>query len=597
VTKRRAWLTVSAFLLFLSVAVAFGGALGNGFVFDDQQYVLGNPLVKDGLSWSSAQGAFSSLYAANWHPVTWLSHQVDVSLFGLAPAGHHGVNLLLHAANALLLLVVLARLTGSPWKSLIVALLFSVHPLRVESVAWVAERKDLLSGFFFLLTLGAYGEWLKRPSPKRKVRLIVAFALGLASKPMLVTLPFLFLLLDYWPLSRLPAWTFVALRRLVAEKIPLFALACASAAITVIAQNRGGAVSSLEHHSLATRLLNAPAAYFGYVQQTFFPVDLAVFYPHREGWPLLRDALAGAALLLVVSTLVLKLRRTRPAALVGWCWFLGMLVPVLGLVQVGDQAAADRYTYLPQIGLFVFLIFPLAYRRWSRPLRMASGALAITVVVILAAVSRSDVRFWRSDETLFSRAAAVTDRNWLANFNLALALSAAGKKDEARRRLDEAIVLGPDVAKLRLILGRFLEREGKAEEAAASYREALRLDPRSPEILGRLGNVLSDLGRSEEALIRYRQALEAAPERPNLQYDLAVELLRLGRIEEAEAPLRAVIRLSPNFAPAWNNLGIIAASKGNQREAAEQFSRALAIDPANEDARANLLKARSLRQP
>jgi len=224
--------------------------------------------------------------------------------------------------------------------------------------------------------------------------------------------------------------------------------------------------------------------------------------------------------------------------------------------------------------------------------------------VILASVTRTEVRFWRSDETLFSHAAAVTDRNWLANFNLALALSAAGKKDEARRRLDEAIALGPNVARPRLILGRFLEREGKVEEAVAAYREALRLEPRLmsartalAETLGRMGNVLSDQGRSEEALSRYRQALESAPERPGLQYDLAVELLRLGRLEEAEAPLREVTRLSPDFAPAWNNLGIIAARKGNYREAAERFSRALAIDPANEDARANLLKARSLRQP
>lgn len=496
-----------ALLLALATAAAYAGTLRAGFVsFDDPEYVLENPHVASGLTAANAAWAFRSGHASNWHPLTWISHMLDVELFGLAPAGHHATSLVLHVACALLLLFALDRMTKAFWPSALVAGLFALHPLNVESVAWVAERKNVLSTAFLLLTLLAWAAWVERRRPGAYALALAAYALGLMSKSMLVTLPFAMLLLDFWPLGRMSA---SRLPRLVLEKAPFLALAAVSSAVTYSIQSAGGAVSSSALLPLDVRASNALVSCARYLAHAVWPSGLCCYYPH----PLtVQPVLAGGALLLLVgiSWLAIRERTRRPWILVGWLWYLGTLVPVIGLVQVGAQAMADRYAYVPLVGVLVGVVWSAREVLGARP-RIAA-AVSIPLLLALGVATSRLVATWRSSEALFSRAISVTRRNGLAHHNLADALLKKGDVDGAIRHFLEALAVFPRYYDANKNLGRVLASIGRHEEAAARFRLALQTLPRSVEARRDLAVALVRLGRVDEGIVEYRTLLELAPE-------------------------------------------------------------------------------------
>ena len=546
-------------LLAAVTCAAFAGVLRNGWVsFDDPRYVYENlhvirGLRLDGLSWFLVHP-----HGENWHPLTSWSHLLDVQLFGLAPAGHHAVSVLLHALNAVLLVIVLHRMTGAWWRSLLVGALFALHPLRVESVAWVSERKDVLSGLFFLLTLEAYRRWTVRPGRARYAALVAAFALGLMSKPMLVTLPFVLVLLDVWPLGRLrglprnPATRAPVrpLPGLVAEKWPLFALSVLSAVVTFFVQRQGGAVVSVERLTLVHRIFNALVSYWRYVEKTLWPHDLAVIYPFGHGSESLAAAVAAAGLLAVTAVFLRQARR-RPYLVVGWLWYLGMLVPVIGLIQVGSQAFADRYTYLPTIGLLVVPVWfvgeLVASSRAGRVVATSASALALTG---LALAAMRQVPFWKDTRTLFEHALAVT-----------------GDNPVAHEKLGEALL-----------------QEGKIQLAVERLEKALSLQPTFPDAHINLGIALGLLGRYEEAVAHFRSGL-ASHETAEAHHNLAFTLAKMGRLDEAIPEYEAALRLEPTKYLSLVQLGAALGVKGRFAESAEFLRRALELNPADEGTR------------
>jgi len=500
---------LTAFLLVVAVLLLFARTGRFSFVvYDDDQYLTGNPRVQSGLSAEGVAWAFTTTHAANWHPLTWLSHMLDVELFGMDPGAHHRVNVAFHAANTLLLFLVLLRMTAAPGRSAFVAALFAVHPLHVESVAWVAERKDLLCAFFWFLALGAYARYAARPVLKRYLPVLLLFALALLSKPMAVTLPFVFLLLDFWPLGR--ASSPAGILRLLPEKIPLFVLTAASCAVTLVAQQQGGALAPLRALAPGVRLAHALVAYAAYLGKTLWPASLAVFYPHPgiapPAWKV-----AGAILLLAALSALAVWRRDRsPWILTGWLWFLGTLVPVIGLVQVGEQAIADRYTYLPLVGIFLALAWelPEIARRCNLPGR-ALQAGAVLVLLPLAVASWVQTGYWKNGETLFEHTLRASPENWLAE----------------------------------VTLGAFREEEGKIDEAIAHYRNGLRLKPDFPFGHNNLGAILMRRGQVEEAIPHFREAVRILPDYLEAQYNLANALSRTGRHDEARIHFREVLRI------------------------------------------------------
>ncbi|MFL6199060.1 MAG: glycosyltransferase family 39 protein [Thermoanaerobaculia bacterium] len=471
-----AWSGVGLALLTLA---AYLPVLAHGFIrFDDPLYVTRNPHVQAGLSWEGIAWAFSANVASNWHPLTLLSHMLDCELFGMDPLGHHLTSLLLHTASVVLLFEALRRLTrdqpGSIWRSAAVAALFAVHPTHVESVAWIAERKDVLSGFFWMLTLLAWAGYVRQPSPKRYAAVALALAAGLLSKPMVVTLPFVLLLLDVWPLRR-------EIR--VKEKLPLFALAAASCVATVIAQF--GAIGLASRFPLRLRLANAVLSYAAYLRKTLLPTRLAVFYPMPGEFPAWK--VAGAALLLACLT-VLALRAGR-YVLVGWLWFLGTLVPVIGIVQVGGQAMADRYTYLPTIGLFLIAAWGLPRRaRWVVP----------GVVLALAIGTRLQLRHWEDSESLFRHAAAVTERNFIAHLNLAQIHAEHGERGPALEHFRTTLEIRPGMWQAQASLGNTLRRWGRPDKALPHLRNAVRLRPHDPRLRRALAEAQEEARRMSE---------------------------------------------------------------------------------------------------
>ena len=602
---RGRWLVLA--LLAAVTSAVFAGVLGHGWtLFDDPRYVFDNPRINRGWRLDQALWFLVQPHGENWHPLTSWSHMLDVQWFGLAPAGHHATSLLFHALNAALLAWVLFGLTGAWWRSVLVAALFALHPLRVESVAWISERKDVLSGLFFLLTLEAYRRWVARPDRLRRALLIVTFALGLMSKPMLVTLPFLLVLLDIWPLGRLkgmprnPAFRAPArpLRGLIAEKWPLLALSVASAVITFFVQRRGGAVVSAVLVGPARRLSNALIAYGRYVEKTFWPHDLAVLYPYRLELDAALTA-GSAAALVTATTVFLWQARRRPYLAVGWLWYLGMLVPVIGLIQVGSQSYADRYTYLPTIGLMVALVwFVGELVADSRPGRfVASGAFALALAG-LSIVTMRQVPVWKDTSTLFGHALAVTSANWVAHEKLGEALLQEGKIPQAIAQLEEALRIHPTCADAHNNLGIILGMQGRREEALEHFRTAQRR-MNTAEVHHNLAYALANLGRVDEAIPEYEAALRLDPDRyltlvmlskilgargrfaeagGYLQHALeldptdletrrlfAVTLLQEGRIEEVLTAYREVLRQSPDDLDALNNVAWIRATHAEAR--------------------------------
>jgi protein O-mannosyl-transferase len=511
---------------------------------DDDQYVYDNPWVSHGLDWSTTKWAWTSTFAANWHPLTWLSHLLDTSIYGPLPGGPHFTNVLLHALNALLLFLVLSRLTGSPGPSWVAAALFAWHPLRVESVAWISERKDLLCGLFWMLTLWAYlrvAEEFKIQGSKFKVfyaLCILFFVLGLLSKPMMVTLPFVLLLLDYWPLQQ---------RRPLKEKWPFFALAAAGCAVTVVAQHAGGAIKSFQQAPFLLRAANIPVAYVTYIGKTLWPSHLCAFYPLPDKAPVL--AAAGSSLALAaITALTVRWRREYPWLLVGWLWFLGTLIPVIGWVQVGAQALADRYTYLPSIGLFIMLAWSVQHWLVRRP-AARSWVVGATFLGLLGCVLATErqLPYWRDSMALYGRILQYFPDCASAQNGLGLALSDAGRRAEAIDHYKEALRLEPASVHAHYNLGIELAEAGKLEEAMFQFTEALKLNPNNEQLHNNVGVVLAQEGKFQAALEQFQQAIKLNPQYPKPYLNAGMALERLGRTNEAQTNYQKAAQLDPDL--------------------------------------------------
>ena len=486
--------------LVITTLVVYWQVKNHEFIgFDDVTYVTKNPHLQAGLSLEGITWAFTSERAGNWHPLTWLSHMLDIQVYGMAPGRHHLTNVLFHIMNTLLLFLVFRRMTGALWQSAFVAALFALHPLHVESVAWIAERKDVLSTFFWMLTMGAYVWYVERQGFLRYLPVLLFFILGLLAKPMLVTLPFVLLLLDYWPLSRfqfghqngnIVIQQKSVVIRLICEKIPLFALAAASCIVTLFAQQSGGAICSFSAFPINIRIANALVSYVGYIVKMLWPHQLAVLYPHPGMLPWIQ--VIGACLLLVfISILAVMTLKRRPWLIVGWVWYIVTLVPVIGLVQVGSQAMADRYTYVPLIGIFIMIAWgiPELLSGW-RNRKIGLSTMAVACLLVLMATTWFQVRYWANSVTLFERALAVTENNYVLHSNLGVTLFSKGRVDEAIGHFHNAMRINPRFAEVHNNLGIILIRKGKLEEAVAHFREALRIKPGYVDVQNNLEKAL-----------------------------------------------------------------------------------------------------------
>ena len=574
--------SVCALLIVLCLAVYAQTVKFELLLFDDNDYVTDNPHVRSGLNLKGLAWAFTTMHASNWHPLTWISHMLDCRLYGMRAGGHHLTSVLLHAGNSLLLFLVLGRMTGRLGRSAFVAAVFAVHPLHVESVAWVAERKDVLSTLFGLLAVWAYARYAEKSNATRLLLALSAFALSLLAKPMLVTLPLVFLLLDFWPLAR-GGWDW----RLLREKTPFFVLALASTCVTYAAQQKGGAVSPLEALPLGVRLQNAVVTYAVYLIQVFWPKDLAFFYPHPgHGQP---PAQVFGALLLLVSTtlLVLKALRGHPYMAVGWLWYLGTLVPVIGLVQVGGQARADRYMYFPMVGILVMVAWGVAELRF-RHRRIVLAALAALSVAGLTVLAWCQTRYWQNNRALFEHALAVTVNNPVAHLFLGITLMNEGRPEEAVAQIQKSLSIRPGYVFAHVNLGVVLERSGATDQAIVHFREALRLKPECKDCEYNLGVTLAKQNQLDEALEHYSRARRLNPESALVENNLATVLARLGRTDESIAHLERALRIDPAYGEAHYNLGVTMAQVGRADAAAVEYRQALRLKPDYPDARYKL---------
>ncbi|HEX9579190.1 MAG TPA: tetratricopeptide repeat protein [Myxococcales bacterium] len=574
--RLESWLC-AALLAALSLS-AFSPAASFSFVgLDDGDYITGNPHIQHGFTRASLAWAFTRFHFSSWHPLTWMSHMLDWTLWGPAASGHHLTSVMLHAANGVLLFVFLLQATRLLLPSFFTAALFAVHPLRVESVVWISERKDVLSAFFFLFTLLAWLAWVRRPGLWRYLLVFALLAAGLASKPMLVTAPLVLLLLDVWPLRRFPGLPW---RRLVLEKIPLFGLSLLSGLLTLQAQGAGGAVNRTI--PLAAGILHALDGCATYLMMTLWPARLAVHYPlQSERWPVL---LGSAALLAAATAVCVWQRRERPQLLVGWLWFVVMLLPVVGVIQVGSQSVADRYTYLPLIGLFFALSFSLP---WGAGRLLPTGAAAVIALLYLLTLRQET--FWRDTHALFAHALEISPGDPLAEQALANDLLAAGKLDEAEAGFREVLRQWPRSGRALNAMGLIALRRGDPQAALRWFQLAFAVEPDPTLVAPAMAQTLTRLGRATEAV----QLLEPLdPEYPVLQRELGIALAIVGRRKEAEERLRHSAQLEPRDAATQLNLGSLLAREGRFAEAIGHFQSALEIDPALESARQQLDLAR-----
>jgi Tfp pilus assembly protein PilF len=643
-------LRICILLVLLTTAVYYQAGNHGYLVYDDAVYVAENSIVREGLTLEGLRWAFTTTEAANWHPLTWLSHMLDCQLFGPEAGPHHLVNLFFHLANTILLFFVLQWMTGTVWRCAFVAALFALHPLHVESVAWIAERKDVLSTFFFFLTLVAYVHYIKRPGGMRYLLVFSPFALGLMAKPMLVTLPFVLLLLDYWPLGRTPYWNkdeplsqnveakekrqkkkgkkIVAGERasfpwlLIYEKFPLLVLTVLSSIITIHAQKN--AMASLQHIALSERLENAVVSYVRYILKMFWPLDLAPFYPYAP-WP---AWVVAAATILVASATFLAVKKIRslPYVAVGWFWYLGTLVPVIGIVQVGQQAMADRYSYVPLIGLFIILawgIYDLAGKVQFR--RIALAAAAGILIAVLMVTTWFQVRYWRDSVTLFNHALTVTENNFVARsviavkflregkleealhqseealrmnesdpnslVNHGIILFEMGKPEEARKYFLKAIELHPNYAGGYSGLGSVYYIEGDMDRAIEAFLKAIRLDGNHFRAHMKVAEAFSKKGDLDEAMKYYRRALRLQPRNAEIYSSMGSILILQGRFDEAIAQLDSALKMKPDYAKAHNNLGSALLMQKKWDDAIAHFQEAVRLDPDYRLARENLSEA------
>ncbi len=661
-------------LLLLAVTAVFAQTGRHDFInYDDDDYVYENRHVRDGLTVEGTAWAIAAYHSGNWHPLTWLSHELDCQLYGLKPGGHHLTNLILQAAATILLFLALERMTAALWRSALVAAVFAIHPLRVESVAWVAERKDVLCGLFFMLTLWCYARYVQRPASRVRYLLVVAaFTLGLAAKPMIVTLPFVLLLLDFWPLRRgaasrergagsgeqgakagwhaftpptacrhvgreherkwagskeqesripdlksqipaapLPPFSLSpfparsplpaprSLLSLFIEKIPLFALTAASCVVTLAAQR--GAMKPLDRMDFPWRVANAAVAYVAYLGKMFYPAGLAVFYPLPNSPPPALQVVAAVSLLLAISMVAFLARRKCPYLLCGWLWYLGTLVPVIGLVQVGSQAMADRYTYLAQIGLYIavawgaadlcaagFSAIPFLYNTKPGYPRGPFAAVSALLVAALLVGGWRQTALWHDSRTLWTHALACTSQNPIAHNSLGNVLADSGQVEDAIAHYRQALEIESGYAAAHHNLARALAGRGEASEAIAHYRLALAINPDYAEADANLGIALAGRGEVEDAIAHYRRALAINPELVEAHNNLGNALAGRGQIDDAIACYRHALEITPGFADAYYNLGTALAGRGQIGEAMDQFRQVLAIKPDHVEAHASL---------
>jgi protein O-mannosyl-transferase len=588
-------MTLCGVLLALTLAVFWQTGDHQFINFDDPLYVTNNPHVKGGVTGGNVAWAFTTTHASNWHPLTWLSHMADVDLFGLNPRGHHLVSVFIHAASTLLLFLLLVRMTRAAWQSLFVAALFALHPLHVESIAWVAERKDVLSGFFWFLTLFFYAGYVKRPRFKFYLLALVSYVLGLMTKPMLVTLPIVMLLTDYWPFGRFPstqreggAVTSSSLSSLIKEKLPFCFFCGFSAAVTMYAQNKGEALKSLEAIPLLLRSENAVIAYAKYLGKTIWPNDLAIFYPFPVSVPL-SQVIGSSLLVVLISAVAIQYRRRCPYLLVGWFWFLVSLVPVIGLVQVGGQSMADRYTYIPLTGLFLVCAWGISdlLRGWPYR-RTILLSLAVLAVFPLTVVTWHQIGYWKDNISLYQHALQVTASNYVIHNNFGIALADQGRSDEAILEYRKAIQAWPKAAVAHVTLGAALANRGDLVEAIDHYNEALRLIPDYALAHANLGRALVKLGRIGEAITHYEETLKIDPAFADVHLNLAIILLKQQELDRAFHHYDIFLRLEPYSAKGPINMGAALAQEGRATEAAQCFADALRIDPGSVEAHFNL---------
>src|SRR6266496_2756193 len=597
---------VCVFLIAITWFV-FGQTVRYDFVnYDDDTYVYANPLISSGLTIPGAIYAFSGKHAGNWHPLTTLSHMLDCQLWGFHAGGHHLTNVVLHTIAVVLLFLVLLQMTGALWRSAFVAAVFAIHPLRIESVAWISERKDVLSAVFFMLTLGLYVRYVRYPSVKRYLAVVSSFALGLMCKPTLVTVPLVLLLLDYWPLKRFAGES--STRRPILEKIPLFALSAAGAGATLWAHEKS--IIHIERLPFMWRVGNGLVTYLTYMQQMIWPARLAVFYPHPgDTLPVWEIGLA-IVLLLLATAAAIALRRKRPYFLTGWFWYLLMLLPVIGLIQVGSQGHADRYTYLSQIGLYVLLAWAIPDALASRFERRILGVTASVAIIVWAWCAHIQASYWRNGESLWSHAIAVTSENFIAHDGLGQFLLDHGRLDEAidqfqialnidpkypmartnlgialskKGRVDEAIahfqtVLGdyPNDAKAHLNLGTALAKKGDPQSAIAAYEKALSIQSRYPSAHYKLGMALDASGRIDEAIAHYQEAVQEDPHFAEAYYLLGNDLFRRSRIDDAIAAYERALQSRPAYPEVENNIGLALLKEGRPGEAIAHWENAVA---------------------
>jgi tetratricopeptide (TPR) repeat protein len=620
---------VCVFLVITAVAIYWQVNHCDFTNYDDNEYVTENSYVKNGITTGGIRWALTTIHTGYWHPLTWVSYMLDYELFKLNSTGYHMVNLLFHIANSLLLFLILHRMTKFLWRSAFVAAIFAIHPLHVESVAWVAERKDVLSTFFWMLTMGAYAFYVERRELKRYLLTLLFFSLGLMAKPMVVTLPFVLLLLDYWPLRRLtrgkPSIDMhtqseeslnaqgkkkervrniqkpkqagktakhnqqqPTIGHVILEKVPFFVLSLALSIVTYIAQQKSGAMGSLQSYPLSARIANAIVSYCGYIGKIVWPENLAVLYPYPGRLPTWE--VIGAVLFLIITTyLIIWTAKRYPYLTTGWLWYLGTLVPVIGIVQVGEQAMADRYTYVPIIGVLIMVAWgvPELMKKWRRR-NAALATLAVIILCILSFVSRKQVQYWQNSITLFTHAIDVTTNNYTAHSNLGHSLLTQGKFEEAIHHYSEALRICPNCYEENNNLGIALQEQGRVEEAIDHYTKSIGLNPNYIKAYVNLGEALASQGKFTEAMAVFSKALQIKPDSGEVHYNVGTMLLSRGDFGGAIYHFREAIRIKPDYAKAYNNLGHALFLQGGIDEAIRSFQQALLLKPDYTLAQKNL---------
>lgn len=588
---------VCLFLVITTLSV-YWQVKNHAFVnYDDESYVTNNHYVLNGLTLKGITWSLTAAHASNWHPITWLSHMTDSQLYGMNAGMHHLTNVLFHIINTLLLFLVFRRMTGDIWRCGFVAALFALHPVHVESVAWVAERKDVLCSFFWLLSMWSYARYVELSELNRYLLVLMFFLLGLMAKPMIVTLPFVLLLLDYWPFKRFQIgksrFDDESQQRptalgLIWEKMPFFILSAASSVATYLAQQSGEAVKSLDAFPFQDRIVNAMVSYVSYIGKMIWPRNLAVFYPYPEMIPLWQAAGAGL-LFACITVLVLRASRSKPYLAVGWLWYVGTLVPVIGLVQIGLHSMADRYTYIPLIGIFIIIAWgvPDLVPKW-RYRKAGLAAIAGAILSILMAGTWIQAGYWTSSIKLFEHALEVTANNYVAHHKLGEALASQGKTAEAISHYSEALRIKPDFVGAHLNLGLALVAQGKVNEAIDHFSEALRIRPGYVDAHNNLGVALEKQGRTAEAVQHYIEALRIKPDYAEAHNNLGIALEEQGRNTVAIRHYLEALRIKPDFADAHLNLGVALIAEGKVDEAIDHFLEALRLNPRSAETHNNL---------